>query len=169
MTLSPRISTSPASPGTDVGAAVVDDAHLEPRAGPADRGGDGLGVVVLRRRAGGTALGEPVAGDDLRERQLVVDAADQLDRDVGRAGHRDAEARQIVAGAAGVVEDRLVQRRRPGQHRHALGGHAGQHAVHVEHRLGQHGRAAGDAGQDAGLEPEHVEVRDSPAGRRRRP
>ena len=30
-------------------------------------------------------LGQPVPGDDGRERQLVIDAAHQLDRDVGRA------------------------------------------------------------------------------------
>ncbi len=125
MTLSPRTSTSPDSPGSDVGARRVDDAHLEPRPGPAHRGGDGLGVVVVRRRAGGAALGEAVPGDDLREGQLVVDPADQLDRDVGGAGHRDPQGREVVGGrgrggrgspgrASGARAGRSRARRRPG-------------------------------------------------------
>ena len=113
----------------------------------------------LGRRAGGATLGQPVAGDDLREGKLVVDAADQLDGDVGRAGHGHAQRREVVPGAVGVVEDGLVQRRRPGQHGDVFRRHPGEHAVDVEDRLGQHGRPAGDAGEDAGLEAEHVEVR----------
>ena len=102
-------------PGLDVAPTLADDAHLEARARPAHGGGDRLGVVVGRRRAGGAALREPVPGDDLREGELVVDPADQLDGDVGRAGHRHAQGGEVVPRRVGVVEDRLVQRRRPGQ------------------------------------------------------
>ncbi len=87
-----------------------------------------------------------------------MDAADQLDRDVRRSRHRDPEARQIVGVTARVVEDRLVQGGRSRQHRDTLGGHAREHAIHVEHRLRKHRRPAGDGGQDPGLETEHVEV-----------
>ena len=58
----------PGLPGGHVAPLAVDDAQLEPRAGPPDGGGDGLDVVVRgggRRRA---ALGQPVAGDDRRRR-----------------------------------------------------------------------------------------------------
>ena len=91
--------------------------------------------------------------------QLVVDAADELDGDVGRAGDRDPQAGQVVAVAVGVVEDRLVERRRAGQHGDLLVGDAGQRPVDVEHRLGEHRRPGRDRGEDPGLQPEHVEVR----------
>ena len=105
------------------------------------------------------ALGEPVAGDDDRERQLGVDPADQLDGDVGRAGDRHPQGGQVVVVAVGVVEQRLVERGRARQHGDPLLRDPGQHPVGVEHRLGEHGGPGGDAGEDAGLEPEHVEVR----------
>ena len=37
----------------------------------------------------GARFGEPVPGEDALERQLLADAPDELDRDVGRAGHRE--------------------------------------------------------------------------------
>ena len=96
----------------------------------------------------------------VRERQLVDDPADELDRDVGRAGDRHAEASTGRASPVGVVEDRLVERRRrPGGPSRRSAATAAQRAVDVEHRLGQHRRARGDRRQDPGLEPEHVEVR----------
>ena len=67
--------------------------------------------------------------------------------------------REVVLRALRMVEDRLVERRRPRQDGDALRRDAGQHPVDVEDGLGQHGGTAGDAGQDAGLEAEHVEVR----------
>ena len=88
-----------------------------------------------------------------------MDPADELDGDVGGAGDGDAQRGEVVPAAIGVVEDGLVQRRRPGQDGDTFRGDAGQHAVDVEDRLGQHGGAAGHAGQDARLEAEHVEVR----------
>ena len=91
--------------------------------------------------------------------QLVEDAADQLDRDVGGAGDGDPQAGEVVVAAVGVVEDRLVDRRRAGEHGDPLGGDAGEHPVDVEHRLGEHRGPRRDAGEDAGLQPEHVEVR----------
>ncbi len=144
--------------GGDV-PTVVDDADLEAGPGPADRGGDGLDVVVGGRRRRRSRLGEAVAGDDDRERQFVVDAADQFDGDVGRSGHRHPQRRQSMSGPVGMVEDGLVERRRSGEDGHLLAIDAPQDVVDVEDRLGEHGGPAGHAGQDARLQPEHVEVR----------
>ena len=146
-------------PGLDVHAALTDDAQLEPGPWPAYRRGHRLGIVALGRGAGGPGLGEAVAGDDVREGKLLVDPADQLHRDVGRAGHRHAQRREVVLRALRVVEDRLVQRRWTGKDGDTLRRDASQHPVDVEDGLGQHGGPTGDAGQNAGLQAEHVEVR----------
>ncbi len=84
---------------------------------------------------------------------------DQLDGDVGRARHGHAQGGEVVPRRVRVVEDRLVERRRSGEDRDPFRGDAGQHAIDVEDGLGQHGGAAGDTGEDARLEAEHVEVR----------
>ncbi len=63
-----------------------------------------------------------------------------------------------MAVAVGVVEDRLVQRRRAGKHRDPFSVDALQQAVDVEDRLGEHRGAGGDRSEDACLQPEHVEV-----------
>ena len=126
MMLPPRSRISPGSPAGTSWPVAVDDAQLEAGPGPPHRRGDRLDVVAGRGRRRRAALGEPVAGDDHRERQLVVDPADELDRDVGGAGDRDPEARQVVAVATGVVEDRLVDRGRAGQHGDPLLGHPGR-------------------------------------------
>ena len=104
----------------------VDDAQLEARSGSTDRRGDGLDVVPGGRGCGRAALGQPVAGDDDGEGELGVDPADQLDRDVGGAGDRHPERRQVVAVTVGVVEHALVERGRPRQHGHPLVGHRGR-------------------------------------------
>ena len=57
-----------------------------------------------------------------------------------------------------MVEDRLVDRGRTREHGDPLALDAGEDPVDVEDRLGQHLGAAGDAGQDPCLQPEHVEV-----------
>ena len=85
-------------------------------------------------------------------------AADELDGDVGRAGHRDTQRREVVLLPVGMVEDRLVEGRRAGQHGHALVGHPGEDAVDVEHRLREHGGAGRHRREDARLQAEHVEV-----------
>ena len=46
-------------PGLDVPTVLADDAQLEARARPAHRRGDRLGIVALRRRAGGPASVSP--------------------------------------------------------------------------------------------------------------
>ena len=111
-------------------------------------------VAVDRAR-----LGQAVAGDDRLERQLVVHAPDQLDGDVGRAGDRDPQRRQVEAIAVRMVEDRLVDRGRSGQHRHRLRGDRPQHVVDVEDGLRDDRRAPHERGEAAGLVAEHVEER----------
>ncbi len=140
-------------------ALVVDDAQLEAGTWAPDRGGDGLDVVARRGRRRGAALGQPVPGDDDRERQLLVDPPDELDGDVGRPGDRDAQAREVVPGAVGVVEDATGRgSAAPGSTVTCSHADALEHPVDVEHRLGEHRRAGDDRGQDARLQPEHVEV-----------
>ena len=112
MMLPPRRRISPGSP---VGTSSRSPSTMrisKPGRGRPTVVAIGLGVVVGRGGRRGAALGEAVAGDDDRERQLVDDAADQLDRDVGGAGDGDPQGRQVVVAAVGVVEDRLVDRRR---------------------------------------------------------
>ena len=143
----------------DVSLLVVHDAQLEPGPRPAHRGGDGFGVVARPGGGGRPRLGQPVPGDDDRERQLVVEPADELDGDVGCPGDGHAEARQVVGVAVGQVEDRLVERGGAGEHRHPLGCDRGEDGRRIEHRHREHGGPRGDRGQDPRLEAEHVEVR----------
>ena len=110
----------PGRPGGHVVPVVVDDAQFEAGPGPPHRGGDGLDVVTGRGGRRGAAFGEPVAGDDGREGELVVEPADELDGDVGGAGDGHPQRRQVVAVPIGMVEDALVQRGRTGQDGHAL-------------------------------------------------
>ena len=112
MMLPPRRRISPASPaGTSWRWASTMRSSKLGRGRP-DRRGDRLRVVAGRGGRRGAALGEAVPGDHHGERQLVEDAADELDRDVGGTGDGDAQAREVVVAAARVVEDRLVDRRR---------------------------------------------------------
>ena len=76
------------------------------------------------------------------------------------AGDREAQRRHVEVGDARVVEDRLVHRRRPGQHRDALLGDALHHRVDVEHRVRDDRRALDRAlARMPGLQPERVEER----------
>ena len=84
---------------------------------------------------------------------------DQLDGDVGGAGDRESQGRQVVAVTVGMIEDRLVHRRRAREHRHRLLGHRAQEVVDLEHRLGDDGGAAHERREAARLVPEHVEER----------
>ena len=103
-----------------VGAGVGDSAHLE--AGPrhADRCRDLLEVVVGKAPGNGSRLGEPVTREDALEGKLLAHASDQLDRDVGGARHREAQAGDVALRTIGVVEQRLVDGRWSGEHRDAL-------------------------------------------------
>ena len=88
-------------PGLDFVAVVGDEPQFEARPRPAHRGGDSLGIVVFGRGARGARLGESVAGDDVREGELVSDATDELHGDVGRAGDGNAQGREVVVAACG--------------------------------------------------------------------
>ena len=160
MTVGPLSRISPGSPSGTVGAVTVDDAHLHAGSRCADRGGDGLGRVAGLGRRGGAGFGQPVADEHTLEGQLVHDAADQRHRDVRCAGDGDPQARQVVRGVAGgALEERLVEGRGARQHGDALAFDRLEDRVDVEHGHRVHGQAGGHRGQDARLEPEHVEVR----------
>ena len=79
----------------DQDLGVVGDAHLDALAGQARGGG-----YILERVAGPgqgdiAGLGEPVTGHQRLKRQFVMYAVDQLDRDVGGAGHARPQRRQL--------------------------------------------------------------------------
>ena len=93
-----------------------------------------------------------------------------------RAGDREPQAGQVVGGAVRVIEDRLVDRRRAGQHGDPLGLDQRHGPPGVVHRLRHESGAADQAGQDAGLVAEAVEERvdhqvavGARSGRRTRP
>ena len=94
-------------------AVVVDHEHLDAGDRSARRGADRLGgVVVAAHRRDAARLGEPVAGDDGLEAELLLHPLDQLDRHRRRAGDREAQRLQLREVDVGVVEERLVHRRR---------------------------------------------------------
>ena len=139
---------------------VVDHADLEAGDGASRGLGDGLGGVALAAHGDGAGgLGEPVGGEDGGEGELAAHAVDQLDRDDRGAGDGEAQAREVVVGAPGMVQDRLVEGGRSRQHGDALGGDGGEDLVHVEDRLGDDGRTLHETGDDARLVAEGVEER----------
>ena len=84
---------------------------------------------------------------------------DQHDGHRRRAGDREAQRAQVVVLAGRVVEQRLVDRRRAGQHGDALLGDRPHRLLGVERQLRDQRRAGLQAGQDAGLVAEVVEER----------
>ena len=139
--------------------AAVGDPHLEAGRRPPRRAGHRLRRIpgAAHRRHHG--LGQPVGGEHDLEAQVAPHPLDQRDRDVGRAGDREAQAGQVTGAALGVVQDRGVDRRRAGEHGdphrldqpHRLPG--------VEDRLRHQRRPADQAGEQARLEAEGVEER----------
>ena len=144
----------------DLATLVVDDLHLDAGDGAARRVGDRLGIVVVPAHGRDAArLRQPVAGDDRLERELLAHPQDELDRCRRRARHRQAQAREVVLIASGMVEDRLVQRRRTGKDRDAVTGDAFEDLLRIEHGLRKHGRAHHQRRQPSRLVPERVEER----------
>ena len=112
--------------------AVVGDADLDVVARQARGGGDVLERVAGTRERHGARLGEAVAGHQRLERKFLVHAADELDRDVGRAGDAGRRVASLPLSVDG--EQRVVQRRRAGQHRDPFGLDQFHHPVDVEDR-----------------------------------
>ena len=71
----------------------------------------------------------------------------------------DAQARDVAARAVGMVEQRVVDRRRPGEHRDPLALDDLEHDTGVEHREREDRRAAHEAREAPGLVAEDVEER----------
>jgi hypothetical protein len=139
---------------------VVDDAQL----GAGNRAALGLrdplgGIVVAAHRRDAGGLGEPEAAHDVLELQFLAHAPDELHRHRRRARDREPQRRQVELAGARVVEDRLVDGRRAGEHRDAFLGDALHDLFDIEHRVRDDRRALDDAREDAGLQPERVEER----------
>ncbi len=144
----------------DLVVVRVDEADLDAGDGPASRLRDDLGGVgVAAHRGDARGLGEAVARHDVLERELGAHAQDHLDGHRGRAGDRQAQRGEVVPVELGVVEDRHVDGGRPGEHRDLLLVDALHHRRHVEDGVGDHRRPAHERRDDAGVEPERVEVR----------
>jgi hypothetical protein len=139
--------------------AAVGDPHLEVgrRAPRGARHRLGWISGAAHRRHHG--LGQPVAGEYRLEAQFALHPLDQRDRDVGRAGDRQAQAGQVASGALGMVQDRGVDRRRAREHGDPLSLHELHRPPGVEDRLRHQRRPADQAGEQARLEAEGVEER----------
>jgi hypothetical protein len=139
-----------------VGAAQQDllrrpDPHLEPGRRPPRRAGDHRGRVARTAHRGHHRLGQAVGGEHGLEAQLAPHPLDQRDRHVRRPGHREPQAGQVERAAPGVIQDHLVDRRRPRQDGDPLGRHQPHRLARVEDRLGDQGRPADQAGENPGL------------------
>src|SRR5581483_4013379 len=100
-----------AASGRDLGLLTVDDHDLDARAGPATGVDDGLDIVGRAGAGHGAGLGEPVPVEDGQGGKVRDDPVHHLDGDVGRPGHRHAQAGEVAPGAFRVVEDFLEQGR----------------------------------------------------------
>jgi hypothetical protein len=138
---------------------LLPDPYLKTSCRTARRSCHGLGRIsgAAHRRHHG--LGQPVGGEHGLEAQLAPHPLDQRHRHLGRAGDREPQAGQVTATAFGVVEDHLVDRRRPGQHGDPFRLHQPHRLRRVEDRLRHQRRPADQAGEQARLEAEGVEER----------
>ncbi len=121
------------------------------------------GGHVLERVAGPgqrhvACLGEPVAGHQRLERKFVVRSGGSSS--TGMSAAPVTPARSVDSLPLSLdVEQRVIQRRRAGQHRDPFALNEFHHAVDVEDGDRQHRRAAQERRDEAGLEAERVEVR----------
>ena len=104
-------------------------------------------------------LGEAISRDDLLEAEPFAHLHDHLDRNCRSAGDGESQCRHVEGVEIGVVQDRLIDRRWPGQHRHPVDGDASHHRGDVEDRVRQDRRTGHQAGEDPGVESERVEER----------
>ena len=140
-------------------AVVVHDLHFDVGNGPSRGVGDGLGIVVVAAHGGDARrLGEAIAGDNGLEPQTGPHLKDHLHRDDGCPSHRQPQGGHVEAVEIGMVQDGLIDGRRSGQRGDALLGDPGHHRRDVEHRVGDVGGPGHEAGQNAGVEAESVEV-----------
>ena len=138
----------------------VVDAQLEVRDRTATGGGDGDRVVVGRAHgAEAVGLGQAVRGEHDVDVELGLHAFDEHDGNHRGAGDREPQRGQVVFAALGVVEQRLIDRRRPGQHGDAMVLHGPHGLLGVERQLRNQGGPGLQARQDSGLVTEVVEER----------
>ena len=135
-------------------SGVVHNAHVHTRKWSSYRAGDDFGRVVVAAHADrARCLGQPVTGDDRIEAQLVAHAPDHFHRNDGGSRHRQTKGRQIERREVGMIEDRLKDRGRSGQHCDPLGSHTFHHRHHVEHGVGDDGRAASTQASNPDFNP----------------
>ncbi len=91
--------------------------------------------------------------------EVSVHALDQLDRDGGRTGDGQPQARQVGRGRVRMVEKGLVERGRARDHRDAVLGHVGDRLRDVEDGLRVDRRPRDQAGEDPRSIAEGVEER----------
>ena len=158
---SPRTTISPGSPVGHSLALRVDDLRPPRRGWPAPRS---WRSPRPSRRAG-TWSTVPVASVSPYAVSTVSMPSSDQSRSTSSTGTTAAPvttSRRVERSyrlAFGMVEDRLEDGRRPGQHRDALLRDPGEQTVDVEDRLGHHGGPGHQTGQDARLVAEGVEER----------
>ena len=136
------------------------DAQFEVRYRAPARGGHRDGVVIgAAHGAESSRFGEPVGGQHDVEVEFVLHPFDQNHRHGRRPGDSESQRAQIEFTAGRVVEQRLVDRRRPGQHGDSHVLHHPHGLLRVEGELRNQRRAGLKAGQNSGLVPEVVEER----------
>ncbi|MNI25241.1 hypothetical protein D3C73_788820 [compost metagenome] len=139
-------------PGVQRLVVRVADAHFSAGNRPSAGAGDHLRRVLwIADRRQSAALGQAIGGGHHGKPQLIAHALDQARRDARRTGHRDTQARQVGLLELRMGQQRQVQRRCAGQDADTLTGDALEHLFCVEHRMGQDGRPADQAGQPTGL------------------
>ena len=146
--------------GRALGSVGGDDPDLDVIDGPSRGPGDEGRIIVVATHGGDSRrLGEAVAGHHLLEAETVAHGVDHLDGDSRSAGHSQSERRQVKFVEVGVVQDRLVDGRRTGEHGDSLLADPPHYCRDVEHWVGNESYALHQAGQDPGVEAEGVEER----------
>ena len=104
-------------------------------------------------------FGQAVGGQHDVDVEFGLHPLDQHHRHRRRAGDREPQRAQVVAAAGGMVEQRLVDGRRSGQHGDPMLGDRAHRLLGVEGQLRDQRGAGLQAGQDPGLVAEVVEER----------
>ncbi len=117
--------------------------------------------VAVRRRRG---LGQAVALDQAAAGELL-EGLGHFRRQLHRTRHADADRPEVVRGRAGVVQERLVDRRDPREHRRLLALDRLEHLRDVEardqdQRAAEQQRAVQADGQPVGVEQRQHRQRD---------
>src|SRR5487761_1755599 len=145
--------------GRHLGPSIIHHLQVKAWTRATDGSGDRLQAIIWACSRHRSGLGQSVATYYPRKGELIMNATDQVDGDIRRPSHSQAQARQVEEMTFRVIEDSLVERRGPGEHRDGLVSDPGQHMSDIEHWLGKHCGPARDTSENSRLEPEHMKVR----------